>query len=92
MPRYKNVNGVDIELTEEEVKEVEAKEKLAEEQKPAREMAKIREDRDMLLKETDWWGVSDRIMTDAQKKYRQDLRDIPQNNTIYADVTWPTKP
>ena len=36
----------------------------------------LRLQRNFLLKETDWWASSDLTMTDAQKKYRQDLRDI----------------
>ena len=55
----------------------------------------LREKRNMLLKETDWWGASDNTMTDAQKKYRQDLRDITAGvdtvDKINA-VVWPTKP
>ena len=34
----------------------------------------------------------DITMSDAWKTYRQSLRDILASNTIYADVTWPTKP
>jgi hypothetical protein len=51
--------------------------------------------RNQLLLETDWWGASDNTMTDAQKKYRQDLRDITAGvdtvDKINA-VVWPTKP
>jgi|TARA_R100000084_G_C4546266_1_gene97927 hypothetical protein len=36
---------------------------------------RLREIRDAELKATDFWGLSDRTMTDAQKKYRQELRD-----------------
>ena len=51
--------------------------------------------RNMLLAETDWWGASDNTMTDAQKKYRQDLRDLTTGlDTVEKvnSVTWPTKP
>ena len=58
----------------------------------AREMKEIREHRDRLLAETDWMATSDLTMSDAWKTYRQDLRDIPASNTVYKDVTWPTKP
>ena len=58
----------------------------------AREMKEIREHRDRLLTETDWMATSDLTMSDAWKTYRQDLRDIPASNTVYKDVTWPTKP
>ena len=55
----------------------------------------LREKRNSLLAETDWWGASDNTMTDAQKKYRQDLRDLTTGldtvEKVYS-VTWPTKP
>ncbi len=67
-----------------------------------RAKALLRLERDKRLAETDWWGFSDTTaMTDAQKTYRQALRDLPstQNPTIKArsndaidNVTWPVKP
>ena len=41
---------------------------------------------------TDWWASSDLTMTDAQKTYRQALRDITKSATSLDDVTWPNKP
>ena len=58
----------------------------------AREMKEIREHRYRLLTETDWMATSDLTMSDAWKTYRQELRDVPASNTVYKDVTWPTKP
>ena len=59
----------------------------------ARQMEAIREHRDRLLTETDWMALGDVItMSDVWKTYRQTLRDIPASNTIYKDVTWPTRP
>ena len=55
-------------------------------------MQLLREERNRLLAETDWWGLSDLTMTSAQTKYRQDLRDITKTATSLDDVTWPTKP
>jgi hypothetical protein len=62
-------------------------------------MGPFRDERDRLLKETDWWAVGDRTMTTAQKNYRTTLRDLPENATPKFDekwnlinVTWPTKP
>ena len=51
-----------------------------------------RRQRDKLIAETDWWASCDLTITDAQKKYRQDLRDITKTATSLDDVTWPTKP
>ena len=59
----------------------------------AEPMRLLREERNRRLAETDWWASSDLTMSDAQKKYRTDLRNIPASGaTGLDDVTWPTKP
>jgi len=58
----------------------------------AEPMRLLREERDRLIAETDWWASSDLTMTAAQTTYRQALRDITDNATSLDDVTWPTKP
>jgi len=58
----------------------------------AEPMRLLRKERDKLIAETDWWVLPDRTPTDAQKKYRQDLRDITKSATSLDDVKWPTKP
>ena len=58
----------------------------------AEPMRLLREERNRRLAEVDWWASSDLTMTDAQKKYRTDLRDITKSATSLDDVTWPTKP
>jgi len=72
--------------------------------KAAEPMRLLRLERDRLISETDWWASSDLTITDAQKKYRQDLRDItktaspkitgdgPSTALDMSSVTWPTKP
>ena len=60
--------------------------------KAAEPMRLLREERDRLISQTDWWASSDLTMTDAQKTYRQALRDITKSATSLDDVTWPTKP
>ena len=60
-----------------------------------RAIEELRTKRNTLLTETDWWGASDNTMTDAQKKYRQDLRDLTNGlDTVEKvnAVVWPTKP
>ena len=52
----------------------------------------LRLERDRLLAETDWWGGTDRTMSDAQTAYRQALRDLPANTEDPSNVTWPTAP
>tara|TARA_R110002153_G_scaffold170950_2_gene323803 strand:- start:639 stop:1025 length:387 start_codon:yes stop_codon:yes gene_type:complete len=52
----------------------------------------LREKRDELLAETDWWAGTDLTMTDAQTAYRQALRDLPDNTTDPENPVWPTPP
>ena len=59
------------------------------------EMFKLRDERNQLLRETDWMGNSDVQMSTEWQTYRQSLRDITNGLTTVADieaVTWPTKP
>ena len=63
--------------------------------KDAEPMRLLRLERNKLLAETDWWASSDLTITDAQKKYRQDLRDITVGLTTEKKVKakkFPTKP
>lgn len=52
----------------------------------------LRSVRNRMLAETDWWGVSDRTMTQAETDYRQALRDITDTYSSLGTVVWPTKP
>ena len=52
----------------------------------------LREERDRLIAETDWWASSDLTMTAEQTAYRQSLRDITEDYNSLDDVVWPTKP
>ena len=54
----------------------------------------LREERNMLLKETDWMSASDLTMADNWKIYRQELRDITKTyQSMDADgFVFPTKP
>ena len=61
-------------------------------QRPILLMEQLRNKRDELIKNTDWWVLPDRSPTDAQLAYRQALRDITDEYTSLADVVWPTKP
>ena len=46
------------------------------------------------LTETDWWANSDVTITEAQRTYRQALRDLTShaNWPHLNDSDWPTKP
>ena len=61
--------------------------------------ALLREERNRLLVDTDWWANSDLTMTAKQTAYRKSLRDLPataspelDENGHLTNVTWPTKP
>ena len=55
----------------------------------------LRQERNFLLRETDWMANSDLTMSDDWKTYRQSLRDLT-NGLDTEDkvnkVTWPTEP
>ena len=56
-------------------------------------LTELRTERNRRIAETDWWDMSDTTaMTDAQKTYRQALRDITKTATSLNDVVWPNKP
>ena len=58
----------------------------------AEPMRLLREERNRLLAETDWWASSDLTMTSEQTAYRQALRNITDTYSSLDDVVWPTKP
>ena len=76
-------------LTSEEQKDFDADKPDAEKQ-----LQMLRWERNRLLSETDWWASSDLTMTDEQKKYRQDLRDITKTfkSLTDKDFEFPNKP
>ena len=95
MARFRIVNGEKVFFTTEEEAQRDAEEKVWADGALDRALVALRDKRNSLLTETEWWCASDTIMTDAQKKYRQDLRDL----TVGLDtvdkvnaVVWPTKP
>ena len=59
----------------------------------------IRIERNVLLSESDWTQLADVVMSAKQKKawtkYRQDLRDLPKNQSdklTYEDIDFPPSP
>ena len=53
----------------------------------------LRIERNKLLRATDWMSLPDApTMSDAWKKYRQDLRDITKTYKTLEDVKWPEEP
>jgi len=76
---WDNVNGL-RDATAEETAEIDAKEKAYTDNGANRKLAEIKQIRLNKLQETDWWVLRG-TMTDAQKDFRQNLRDIPANHT-----------
>ena len=60
----------------------------------ARNLAELREKRNKLLTETDFYALSDVTMTDNMKTYRQELRDITKTFKSINDTNFkfPDKP
>ena len=57
--------------------------------------AAVRSQRDRLLAETDWMGLSDVTMSSDWATYRQALRDITTHSNFPHNLTeddWPEKP
>jgi len=62
----------------------------------ASELAKVaaaaREKRDALLAATDFYALSDVVMTSDMTTYRSDLRAVPAQSDFPTTITWPTAP
>ena len=80
-----------VDLTEDEIKKFNA-EVAAGPTELESKLENIRMIRNGLLADTDWMANSDVTMSDAWKKYRQDLRDITKGVTLSKEVVWPTAP
>ena len=95
MPRYHNINGNRVQFTAEEETARDTEEAVWAAAAPARALAGLRQRRNQLLAETDFYALSDVTMTEDMTTYRQALRDLPDgldtvekvNNKVY-----PTKP
>ena len=53
---------------------------------------RVRIERNKLLAATDFYALSDVVMSDEMKDYRQALRDLPASTENSADVVFPTPP
>ena len=95
MPRFHSINGVKVQFTAEEETARDVEEQAWRDGQLDRDLASLREKRNRLLAQTDFYALSDVTMSDAMEAYRQDLRDLPSGlDTVdkVANVTWPTKP
>ena len=92
MPLTKIVDNVVIELTAEEIAEVEARVAAAD-----LNFNEVRMLRSGMLAGSDWTQVVDSALTDEKKAewatYRQELRDYPaQSDKVSTLPAWPTPP
>ena len=92
MARYKKLNGQFVLLSAEENAARDAEDAAWTADANNRAAARVREERNRLLAETDYLALSDVTMSDAWKTYRQNLRDIPAQSGFPNSVTYPTKP
>tara|TARA_E500000331_G_C17131824_1_gene658579 strand:- start:193 stop:486 length:294 start_codon:yes stop_codon:yes gene_type:complete len=96
MANYKKmVNGVEVELSDEEQALRESEEKTWADGAASRAFAALRAERDRKIAKTDWRAMPDLTLSDAWKTYRQELRDLPgtlNDTTVQETITWPTEP
>lgn len=88
----KILDGVLLDMTEDEIQEMQRIDAENLEQDIALLPKRHRSTRDALLAETDWWVLPDRTATQEQLDYRQALRDITAQDGFPESVTWPVKP
>ena len=65
---------------------------IADYEPPAATWDSVRGERDQLLKDTDWQGMSDVTMSAKQKAYRKKLRDLPATNADPTKIVFPDAP
>ena len=95
MARHKMVDGVRIEFTPEEEVARDAEEAAWAAGAFDRAMVGLRDDRNRNLASTDWYALSDVVMSQDMTDYRQALRDLPAGLTTVEEVkavSWPVKP
>ena len=89
----KIVNGIEMEMTSEEVEAFEAFLKSDEEENKERELTLFRHERNRRLANCDWTQSRDVNLSndDEWKAYRTALRDLP-TTTDPANPEWPKEP
>lgn len=90
-PRYKVVNGEYIELTAEEIQELEDRAAAVD-----LDFTFTRAHRDALLRESDWTQIADAALGDHTAEewatYRQELRDLPSKYSKVSETVFPDDP
>tara|TARA_R110000796_G_scaffold50758_1_gene119683 strand:- start:49 stop:330 length:282 start_codon:yes stop_codon:yes gene_type:complete len=92
MPRFHNIDGVNVQFTADEETTRDAEEQAWAAGANARAAAEVRTERDAKLATCDWMACSDVTMSDAWRTYRQALRDVPAQAGFPTNITWPFEP
>ena len=95
MTRHRMVNGNKVWFTAEEELARDAEEAAWEAGAFDREIASLREQRNNLLAQTDFYALQDVTMSEDMETYRQALRDLPSGLTTVEEVkaaNYPMKP
>ena len=95
MPRYHNINGVNVQFTADEETARDTEEQAWADNALARALSNMRARRNRLLAETDYYALSDVTMSEDMTTYRQALRDLTDGLDTVNKVnnkTYPTKP
>ena len=95
MARQHNTNGIKVPFTAEEEAQADIEEQAWLDGAFDRAIADLRDNRNRLLSQTDFYALSDVTMTEDMTTYRQALRDLPSGLSTVDDVnnvTYPTKP
>ena len=90
-----NDNGILRDMTTEEQAEYDAMQVEYQNNLLPNALKKLRNKRNKLLSDTDYFGASDNTMSEDMKVYRQELRDLTNGlDTVekVESVTFPTKP
>ena len=95
MAEHKLVDGVQIELTEQEIAQRQAEEIAWNNGAFDRSLASLRAKRNALLAATDYLALSDNTLSAAMTSYRQSLRDLTEGLSTVEQVNlvvFPVKP
>tara|TARA_R100000005_G_C4949775_1_gene170775 strand:+ start:683 stop:976 length:294 start_codon:yes stop_codon:yes gene_type:complete len=95
MATRKLVNGEYVDLTQEELNQINSERENVAQETFEVSLNFLRQKRNNLLAETDYLALSDQTMTAEMTTYRQALRDITNGLTTVEQVdavVWPEKP
>ena len=95
MAEHKLVDGVQIELTSQEIAQRQAEEAAWNAGAFDRSLASLRQKRNALLSATDYLALSDNTLSAAMSSYRQSLRDLTEGLSTVEQVNsvvFPVKP